>query len=464
MTPFVSVWMLAYNHEKFITKAIDSVITQKTNFDFHLFIGEDCSKDRTREICINYAAKYPAQITLLLNETNNLKTNGYNTYSACLNSGAKYVALLEGDDYWTDFNKIQKQADFLENNPQYSMCFTDSIIINDENKVIKEERVPFDRKHDLKQEDILSGYCPPGNTALIKAELLKKYLPYLDGSLNGDYFLFSLFANHGPAAYLDFNSAAYRVHNNGIWATKDEDYRLINYIKVNRKVSEFVQPQNKSIALNNIQKSYNSLAKRNSEEQFTDKTYWTPQTQMLRAIRDVVTSIEGTPVTALSIDKNPTVEQTLLRKWPELEISYARWPEYDAQNLHQFKDETFDIVFSHQVLEHIPKPWIAAKELVRVLKKGGIGIHTTCAYNPRHGYPNFKDYYRFLPDGLEQLFDGVTVWEKNGWGSKQALIYNLAIDDGNGALGGRRFVEAMAKQNDIDYPWHTWIVFQKNQE
>ena len=126
-----------------------------------------------------------------------------------------------------------------------------------------------------------------------------------------------------------------------------------------------------------------------------------------------------------------------------------------------FSDNFFDLVYSHQVLEHVPKPWIAAIEMVRVLKVGGIGIHTSCAFNPRHGLPEFNDYYRFLPDGLAELFDGVKVIVKSGWGNRQALLYNLAIDDGYGALGGRRFNKFVGQQNDEQYPWHTWIIFVK---
>jgi hypothetical protein len=88
-------------------------------------------------------------------------------------------------------------------------------------------------------------------------------------------------------------------------------------------------------------------------------------------------------------------------------------------------------------------------------------LHTTCAFNPRHGLPQFNDYYRFLPDGLAELFEGVKVIVKAGWGNRQALLYNLAIDDGHGALGGRRFCEHLGQKNDEQYPWHVWIIFEK---
>lgn len=238
----------------------------------------------------------------------------------------------------------------------------------------------------------------------------------------------------------------------------DSDSYYENYISIPKSEAKTLSSL-KEIKELELQE-YNSHETENRED-FLENGLWTPQTLMLRKIQDIVEKIEGKPANALSIDKNPELERILKRKWQGLDILIAKYPEYDAQDLSSFEDETFDLVFSHQVLEHIPKPWIAAKEMNRVLKRGGVGIHTTCAYNPRHGYPHFKDYYRFLPDGLTELFDNITIWEKDGWGNKQALIYNLTIDDGHGKLGGRRFLEAFAKNNDEDYPWVTWIVFQK---
>lgn len=196
---------------------------------------------------------------------------------------------------------------------------------------------------------------------------------------------------------------------------------------------------------------------------FTDKGFWTPQTYMLRAIREwFVTTATGSVSIALSIDDNPTLDQILFERWPSLKISRAVYPDMDCQRLTKIPDNAYDIVYSHQVIEHVPKPWLAGKELVRVLKPGGLGLHTTCAYNPRHGPPAFNDYYRFLPDGLVELFDGVEVLVKAGWGNRDAILYNLAINDGHGVLGGRRFHSTIGQMNDENHPWVTWTIFRKH--
>jgi len=194
---------------------------------------------------------------------------------------------------------------------------------------------------------------------------------------------------------------------------------------------------------------------------FTDGHFWTPQTIMLRTLQDWINQAPFNPRSALSIDRNPELDRMARQRWPQIQIQEARYPQHDAQRLTAFGEGNFDFVYSHQVLEHIPKPWLAGAELVRVLKSGGVGLHTTCAYNPRHGLPSFNDYYRFLPDGLAELFDGVDVLVKGGWGNRQVLAYNLTMNDGHGGLGGRRFHPNLAAENDPDHPWVTWIIFRK---
>lgn len=197
-------------------------------------------------------------------------------------------------------------------------------------------------------------------------------------------------------------------------------------------------------------------------EDFLDNGLWTPQTSMMRAIQAWILDAECQVERVLSIDNNPTFDLLVRQKWPEAVIERAVYPEQNAMDLAAYPDNSFDLVYSHQVLEHIPKPWLAANEMTRVLKPGGIGIHTTCAFNPRHGPPAFQDYYRFLPEGLAQLFDNVDILEKGEWGNKEAILYNVGVDDGHATLGGRRFSEAIGAKNDGLYPWATWIVFHKS--
>jgi glycosyltransferase involved in cell wall biosynthesis len=119
----VSICTITYNQENYIAQTIEGVLSQKTNFKYVLVIGEDCSSDKTREICISYKTKYPDKINLILNNKNLGGQN--NIFNVLNNCRGKYIAICEGDDYWIDPYKLQKQVDFLENNEDYGLVWTD---------------------------------------------------------------------------------------------------------------------------------------------------------------------------------------------------------------------------------------------------------------------------------------------------------------------------------------------------
>lgn len=124
--PLVSIRTSTYNHGPYIKQCIEGILMQKTNFAFEYIIGEDFSTDETREIVFDYARKYPNIIRVITAEYNvGSKANGRRCINACR---GKYMALCEGDDYWTDPLKLQKQVDFLEGHPEYTMCFHAAIL------------------------------------------------------------------------------------------------------------------------------------------------------------------------------------------------------------------------------------------------------------------------------------------------------------------------------------------------
>lgn len=121
-TPWVSICMITYNHGLYIQQAIESVLMQQCNFPIELVVGEDCSIDDTLQICQKFALTHP-QIKLLPSEFNlGMSQNSIRTLNACT---GKYIAILEGDDYWIDPLKLQKQVDFLEDNKDYGLCCSD---------------------------------------------------------------------------------------------------------------------------------------------------------------------------------------------------------------------------------------------------------------------------------------------------------------------------------------------------
>lgn len=117
----VSVVCITYNHEPYLRDALEGFLMQKTSFPFEIILAEDCSTDGTRKICKEYVARYPEKIRYIYRDHN----VGYNAneYEAMCAARGKYIAYCEGDDYWTDSLKLQKQVDFLESHPEYAVCW-----------------------------------------------------------------------------------------------------------------------------------------------------------------------------------------------------------------------------------------------------------------------------------------------------------------------------------------------------
>lgn len=145
-TPLVSISCLTYNHAPFVRKCLDGFLMQKTTFPFEILIHDDCSTDGTDLIIREYTEKYP-DIIKPLYETENKYSNGYRgkmdiTFNYSRAQG-KYIASCEGDDYWTDPLKLQKQVDFMEANPEYSVTFHRCKHYNVVNGTTKEDQCGF---------------------------------------------------------------------------------------------------------------------------------------------------------------------------------------------------------------------------------------------------------------------------------------------------------------------------------
>lgn len=218
----VVIWMVTYNQENFIEKAIESVMMQKTNFHFKLIIGEDFSKDNTRNICKKIQKKYHDKIELILHEKNVGPTeNAMSVYKKCGQSNAKYMALLEGDDYWTDSLKLQKQVDFMEANPDYSICFHRVKMLGNNKLQLDttiEKRYDSIEKLPARVGDLLKQ----GNFIHTASILFRNQLPEFPMEFRystvGDYFLFIMLSQSGNIKRLDDFMAVYR-RNVGIYSS-----------------------------------------------------------------------------------------------------------------------------------------------------------------------------------------------------------------------------------------------------
>ncbi|MGL5049540.1 MAG: glycosyltransferase [Fusobacteriaceae bacterium] len=135
----LSIAFLTYNHEKYIKKALDSILNQKFDYKYEIVIGEDFSTDKTREILMEYKKKYPKKIKLIFRDKNIGITANFS--DILKNCKGEYIALLEGDDYWIDKDKLRKQVDFLEKNKNYIGAAHENILIDQNDNILSKENL-----------------------------------------------------------------------------------------------------------------------------------------------------------------------------------------------------------------------------------------------------------------------------------------------------------------------------------
>lgn len=248
--------MVAYNHARYIAQAIEGVLMQQTDFPFKLFIGEDCSTDETRSICLSYKDKYPDKIHLILNEKNlGGAPNALNVYRECFAYG-DYVAMCEGDDYWTDSRKLQRQIEFLESNPDFSICFHPVKTVYEESgeeEITNQNQVEIAVFEDLALGNfIYTVSCVFRNHSITFPDWYGK-LPA------GDYLLHLLNAQFGKIGFINELMAVYRVHKGGVWGMKNAAEMYIKWIPIIKECRKHFYPRGEKQFTEQLAKSYQQL-------------------------------------------------------------------------------------------------------------------------------------------------------------------------------------------------------------
>lgn len=233
--PLLSVCVQTYQHVNFIKQCLDGILMQETNFDFEILLGEDASTDGTREICTDYAQKHPDKIRLFLHHRENniaigwQPTGRFNLMYNLFSANGKYIALCEGDDYWTDPLKLQKQVDFLEANEGYVACYHSCSVVDENGTLIRKDKWNTYKNHN--SEDLLHG-----NGHLITSTVMYRNLinfPIESMKVkNADTVLWHLLGFHGAAKFIDtIAPSMYRIHGGGIWSMKDKYHQLTSGLK-----------------------------------------------------------------------------------------------------------------------------------------------------------------------------------------------------------------------------------------
>jgi len=215
--PLVTVRTSTYQHGPFIRECIESVLAQKTTFPFEFIIGEDFSTDGTREIVFEYAKKYPDIIRVITADYNvGMKSNGRRCRQA---ARGKYLATCEGDDYWTDQNKLQMQVDILEAHPEYSLCFHNAEVIYEDKKVLPHLFAHYEKEVYTIEDVISRPWFIPTQSMLIRRQLIQ-HPEWTKFIYNGDLATQLQFACHGPFYCINKPMSVYRRHKNSMSATK----------------------------------------------------------------------------------------------------------------------------------------------------------------------------------------------------------------------------------------------------
>ena len=219
-----SVMMITYNHEKYIAQAIESALMQQTSFPYEIVIGEDCSTDGTRDIVIDYQQRYPDKIRLLPSERNlGGRENARRTRQACR---GQYVAFLDGDDYWTDPSKLQKQVDFLDDHPACALCFHNVTVVDEVVNRPPRLYCPPNQKAISTLEDLLIAYFIPTCATMFRRGLLGDEPDWFQTMPVGDWPFSILLAQHGQIGYLNEVMGVHRRHDGGVYTSLSCDQRF----------------------------------------------------------------------------------------------------------------------------------------------------------------------------------------------------------------------------------------------
>ncbi|GAB3712045.1 glycosyltransferase family 2 protein [Flavobacterium koreense] len=250
--PLVSISCITFNHARYLRECFDGFLMQQTNFAFEVVIHDDASTDETKAIIEEYTQKHPT-IFYPMYQTENQYSKGVRGIMAKFNfprCRGKYITLCEGDDYWTDPNKLQKQVDFLEANEDYAICWTKYLIKNESNvpSTLSEpewiDYVENDKDLSFDLNNIFKPYCTYTLTTMFRVENFDFDL-FQKLKHSKDNTLYAMCLSKGKGILLNFNSAVYRVHDAGIYSLQKSYINAIsNYLNFVEIIITFKEARN----------------------------------------------------------------------------------------------------------------------------------------------------------------------------------------------------------------------------
>lgn len=242
--PLVSIRCLVYNHEPYLRQCLDGFVMQKTTFPFEAIVHDDASTDGSAAIIREYAEKYPDIIKPIYEIENKYSKHDGSlgrAMDAAIHPSAKYIATCEGDDYWTDPNKLQIQVDFLESHPDFFSSSHNYSIYHEDTKTIEHGRERFeDLSFDVWQEEEYHAFSNDDYYDIWFLQTLTticRNIQYIDDEVKSqfphyfDYINFYYISKKGKCAFFKRDMATYRVHKGGVCSGSDIVTWNENYLK-----------------------------------------------------------------------------------------------------------------------------------------------------------------------------------------------------------------------------------------
>lgn len=263
--PKLSVCLITYNHEGFIRQTWEGILMQQCNFDFEIVVGLDKGTDRTEQILKECIEKSPRPVKLLSTEQNlGMVDNWMRTLFAC---EGEYVAILEGDDYWTDPTKLQKQVDLLDRHPDYAFAFHD-VNVQYDNTAETQPLAGVRNKSVFELEDIiLNPWFIPTCSVVYRNKFLPRFPKWLASKKLIDIPVEMLLASQGAIGYIGERLATYRIHTGGVshiqWSGKEKVFEF-STIPVFKAFDKFTNGKYRQLIRKRLEKDYLQLMKKNT--------------------------------------------------------------------------------------------------------------------------------------------------------------------------------------------------------
>ena len=282
--PLVSVRLMCYNQEAFISQAIESILAQRTTFDYEIVVGDDLSPDRTSEIAVEYQTRFPERVRVLHRDRKLGRL--HNFVDTLKNCSGKYVALLDGDDYWTDPHKLQKQVEYLEAHPGCAMCFHPVFWLEQDTD---QRRVSYFGAPGIKRyytlDDLLehSNFIPTASV-VFRNRIITEIPDWFYQCPFGDLALHILNLFHSgdnKIGFIDEPMAVYRWHDGGVYGSARRFQNVERLLETYSIVGENLDLENRTSYRVGVSKWYVEL----SEAYQAERRFGHSILAVLRAIK-----------------------------------------------------------------------------------------------------------------------------------------------------------------------------------